>query len=186
MRAAARSNWRRAARDRMLARADLDFAARGVVTQLSDGPSAKFEQISGALSVIHAGDRWSLVGQAGARGARGPRAIRTRSSMRAGAAAMRAWWICARERELSARRYAAAAHRLAAGQGGSRAGCGRSRRPASGRIRSIAMAAQYRERSVAAAGAGEISRRRFCARGPRAGSAGPDAGRSPATNAAAK
>ncbi len=47
----------------MLTRADLDFAAQGVVTQLRDGPSAKFEQISGAMSVIHAGDRWSLFGR---------------------------------------------------------------------------------------------------------------------------
>jgi uncharacterized protein (TIGR02099 family) len=49
--------------DGMLARADLDFAARGVVTQFKEGPSAKFEQISGALSVVHAGDRWSLSGR---------------------------------------------------------------------------------------------------------------------------
>jgi uncharacterized protein (TIGR02099 family) len=48
---------------RVLTRADLDFAAQGVVTQLKDGPSAKFEQISGALSVLHAGDRWSLSGR---------------------------------------------------------------------------------------------------------------------------
>jgi uncharacterized protein (TIGR02099 family) len=47
----------------VLTRADLDFAARGVVTQLSDGPSAKFEQISGALSVVHAGERWTLTGK---------------------------------------------------------------------------------------------------------------------------
>jgi uncharacterized protein (TIGR02099 family) len=47
----------------VLSRADLDFTAQGVVTQLSDGPSAKFEQISGALSVIHAGDRWTLSGK---------------------------------------------------------------------------------------------------------------------------
>ncbi len=46
-----------------LARADLDFAARGVVTQLAEGPSAKFEQIGGALNVSHAGDRWSLSGR---------------------------------------------------------------------------------------------------------------------------
>ena len=38
---------------RVLTRADLDFAAQGVVTQLNDGPSAKFDQISGALSVLH-------------------------------------------------------------------------------------------------------------------------------------
>jgi uncharacterized protein (TIGR02099 family) len=48
---------------RILARADLDFAAQGVVTQLSDGPTAKFQQISGALSVIHAGDRWTVSGK---------------------------------------------------------------------------------------------------------------------------
>src|SRR6202789_3585478 len=48
--------------DGTLARADLDFAAQGVVTQLKDGPSAKFEQISGALSIVHTGDRWSLSG----------------------------------------------------------------------------------------------------------------------------
>ncbi|MHB8721189.1 MAG: YhdP family protein [Steroidobacteraceae bacterium] len=47
----------------ILAGADLDFAARDVVTQLSDGPSAKFQQISGALSVVHAGDRWKLSGK---------------------------------------------------------------------------------------------------------------------------
>jgi uncharacterized protein (TIGR02099 family) len=46
-----------------VARADLDFGAQGVVTQLSDGPSAKFEQISGALSAVRVGDRWSLSGR---------------------------------------------------------------------------------------------------------------------------
>jgi uncharacterized protein (TIGR02099 family) len=49
--------------DGTLARADLDFAARGVVTQFKEGPSAKFEQISGALSIVHTGDRWSLAGR---------------------------------------------------------------------------------------------------------------------------
>ncbi|MGB6352757.1 MAG: YhdP family protein [Steroidobacteraceae bacterium] len=49
--------------DGVLARADLDFAARGVVTQYEEGPSAKFEQISGALSIVHSGDRWTLSGQ---------------------------------------------------------------------------------------------------------------------------
>jgi uncharacterized protein (TIGR02099 family) len=48
---------------RIVTRADLDFAAQGVVTQPSDGPKAKFEQISGALRVIHAGDLWSLSGR---------------------------------------------------------------------------------------------------------------------------
>ena len=47
----------------VLASADLDFGAQGVVTQLSDGPGPKFEQISGVLSVIHAGDRWTLSGR---------------------------------------------------------------------------------------------------------------------------
>ena len=47
----------------VLSRADLDFAAQGVVTQLSDGPSAKFQQISGALSIAHAQDRWTLSGR---------------------------------------------------------------------------------------------------------------------------
>jgi uncharacterized protein (TIGR02099 family) len=46
-----------------LARADLDFAAQGVVTKLADSPSATFEQISGGLSIIHAGDRWTLSGR---------------------------------------------------------------------------------------------------------------------------
>jgi uncharacterized protein (TIGR02099 family) len=49
--------------DGMLARADLDFAARAVVTQFKEGPSAKFEQISGALSIVHTADRWSLAGR---------------------------------------------------------------------------------------------------------------------------
>ncbi len=46
-----------------LTRADLDFSARGVATQFKEGPSAKFEQISGALNLIHSGDRWSLSGR---------------------------------------------------------------------------------------------------------------------------
>jgi uncharacterized protein (TIGR02099 family) len=48
---------------RILAHADLDFAALGVAALLSDGPGAKFEKISGALSVDHAGDRWTLAGR---------------------------------------------------------------------------------------------------------------------------
>jgi uncharacterized protein (TIGR02099 family) len=47
----------------VLARADLDFAARGVATQLTDGPVAKFEQISGSLSVQHTKDHWTLTGR---------------------------------------------------------------------------------------------------------------------------
>ena len=46
-----------------LARADVDFSARGVVATLADGPSAAFEQISGALTATHAGDRWTVLGR---------------------------------------------------------------------------------------------------------------------------
>ena len=46
-----------------LARADVDFNARGVVATLTDGPSATFEQISGALTATHAGDRWTVLGR---------------------------------------------------------------------------------------------------------------------------
>jgi uncharacterized protein (TIGR02099 family) len=46
-----------------LARADLDIAATGVATQLADGPIAKFGQMSGALTLIRAGDRWTLAGR---------------------------------------------------------------------------------------------------------------------------
>ena len=46
-----------------LSRADLNFSAKGVVTHRGDGTSTKFEQISGALSVLHAGDRWSIAGK---------------------------------------------------------------------------------------------------------------------------
>jgi uncharacterized protein (TIGR02099 family) len=48
---------------RVLSRADLDFAAQGVVTQLSDGATATFDQISGELGLIHAGDRWTISGK---------------------------------------------------------------------------------------------------------------------------
>jgi uncharacterized protein (TIGR02099 family) len=48
---------------RTLSRADLDFTATGVATQLPDGPTAQFDQMSGALSLVHAGDRWSLGGK---------------------------------------------------------------------------------------------------------------------------
>jgi uncharacterized protein (TIGR02099 family) len=46
-----------------LNRADLDFTATGVATQLPDGPIAKFDQMSGAISLAHTGDRWSLAGK---------------------------------------------------------------------------------------------------------------------------
>jgi len=47
----------------VLERAALDFGAQGVVTNLSDGPSAKFAEIGGVLTVTHAGDRWTLAGR---------------------------------------------------------------------------------------------------------------------------
>jgi uncharacterized protein (TIGR02099 family) len=46
-----------------LARADLDFAAEGVVTHLGDGTSTKFDEISGVMSLTHVADRWSLYGR---------------------------------------------------------------------------------------------------------------------------
>jgi uncharacterized protein (TIGR02099 family) len=48
---------------RTLTRADLDFTARGVATQLPDGPVAKFDQMSAALSLLHTADRWTLSGK---------------------------------------------------------------------------------------------------------------------------
>ncbi len=48
---------------RTLTRADFDFAATGVATQLADGPIAKFDHMSGTLSIVHAGERWSIAGR---------------------------------------------------------------------------------------------------------------------------
>jgi uncharacterized protein (TIGR02099 family) len=47
----------------VLARADVDFGAINVVTQLPEGPIAKFDQMNGALTLVHTGDRWSLTGK---------------------------------------------------------------------------------------------------------------------------
>ncbi|HEY0799581.1 MAG TPA: hypothetical protein VGD54_01965 [Steroidobacteraceae bacterium] len=47
----------------VLSRADVDFVAANVVTQSPEGPIAKFDQMSGALTLVHAGDRWSLTGK---------------------------------------------------------------------------------------------------------------------------
>ncbi len=58
-----------------LARADLDFGAADVMTQLTDEPSVKFDHISGAFTVMHAGDRWTILGrrvQASRAGVRDP------------------------------------------------------------------------------------------------------------------
>jgi uncharacterized protein (TIGR02099 family) len=46
-----------------LARADLEFTARGVKTQLNDGPAVEFDQIGGGFSVTHTNDRWTLLGR---------------------------------------------------------------------------------------------------------------------------
>jgi uncharacterized protein (TIGR02099 family) len=46
-----------------LERATLDFAANGVATRLADGPLARFDEMSGVLALVHAGDRWSLSGR---------------------------------------------------------------------------------------------------------------------------
>ncbi|MDP9082725.1 MAG: TIGR02099 family protein [Pseudomonadota bacterium] len=46
-----------------VARADLNFAAQNVATQLVDGPLVRFERIGGALGILHEGDRWSLSGR---------------------------------------------------------------------------------------------------------------------------
>jgi uncharacterized protein (TIGR02099 family) len=46
-----------------LTRADLDFGAAGVTTQLTDEPSVKFDQIAGSLTITHTGDRWTLLGR---------------------------------------------------------------------------------------------------------------------------
>ncbi len=46
-----------------LSRADLDCLASGVTTQLGGEPVVKFDQVSGAFTVTHAGDRWTLLGR---------------------------------------------------------------------------------------------------------------------------
>ena len=50
-------------RGRDLARAVFDFAAKNVVTRMSDGTKAQFDQISGSLALTHEGDRWTLLGR---------------------------------------------------------------------------------------------------------------------------
>jgi uncharacterized protein (TIGR02099 family) len=46
-----------------LARADVDFGAVNLTTRLGDGPATKFDQLNGALTVEHTGERWSLAGK---------------------------------------------------------------------------------------------------------------------------
>jgi len=47
----------------VLSRANIDFGAINIVTQLPEGPIAKFDQMNGALTLVHAGDLWSLTGK---------------------------------------------------------------------------------------------------------------------------
>jgi uncharacterized protein (TIGR02099 family) len=46
-----------------LSRADADFSALNVVTRLPQGPTAKFYQMSGALTLLHTADGWTLSGK---------------------------------------------------------------------------------------------------------------------------
>jgi uncharacterized protein (TIGR02099 family) len=46
-----------------LSRADLDCLVSGVTTQLGLEPAVKFDQVSGAFTVTHSGDRWTLKGR---------------------------------------------------------------------------------------------------------------------------
>jgi uncharacterized protein (TIGR02099 family) len=47
----------------VLSRADVDFEAINIVTQLPAGSIAKFDQMNGALTLVHTGDLWSLTGK---------------------------------------------------------------------------------------------------------------------------
>ena len=46
-----------------MTRADLDFDATNVTIQLTNEPGVKFDQIAGALTIRHSGDRWTLLGR---------------------------------------------------------------------------------------------------------------------------
>jgi len=50
-------------RGAVLSRADADFSAINVVTHLPESPIAKFDQMSGALTLLHSANRWSLTGR---------------------------------------------------------------------------------------------------------------------------
>jgi uncharacterized protein YhdP len=43
--------------------ADLEFSASGVVAHLAESPNAVLDQVSGALSLAHTADRWTLTGR---------------------------------------------------------------------------------------------------------------------------
>jgi len=47
----------------VLSRADVDFGAINIVTQLPEGRIAKFDQMNGALTLVRTGDLWSLTGK---------------------------------------------------------------------------------------------------------------------------
>jgi uncharacterized protein (TIGR02099 family) len=47
----------------VLSRADVEFEAINIVTQLPEGPIARFDQMNGALTLVHTGDLWSLTGK---------------------------------------------------------------------------------------------------------------------------
>jgi uncharacterized protein (TIGR02099 family) len=46
-----------------ITRADIDFGALDVTIQLADEPSVKFDQVAGAFTMNHSGDRWALLGR---------------------------------------------------------------------------------------------------------------------------
>jgi uncharacterized protein (TIGR02099 family) len=46
-----------------LERIDLNFGAQGVVTRLSDGANTRMDEVSAALSLTHADNRWTLLGR---------------------------------------------------------------------------------------------------------------------------
>ena len=46
-----------------LTRADLDTDAVNATVQLASEPAVKFDQLAGALTVLHDGDRWTLLGR---------------------------------------------------------------------------------------------------------------------------
>ncbi len=46
-----------------LERMDLNFGAQGVVTRLSDGANTRMDEVSAALSLTHADNRWTLLGR---------------------------------------------------------------------------------------------------------------------------
>jgi uncharacterized protein (TIGR02099 family) len=46
-----------------ISRVDVDFGAADTEIRASEGPVAKFDQMSGALTLVHSQDRWSLSGQ---------------------------------------------------------------------------------------------------------------------------